>query len=88
MIFKLWIANININIDIENYKEKKVKRLENMAKKIDKEVVTTQIEVKLENMNSYERMIVHNALTTFKGVTTISEGEEPNRHVIIKPVVK
>ena len=34
---------------------------------------------------SYERRIVHNCLTNFKGVETISEGEEPNRHVIIQP---
>ena len=39
----------------------------------------------MENMNSYERRIVHNCLTNMKGITTISEGEEPNRHVIIKP---
>ena len=36
-------------------------------------------------MNSYERRIVHNALTNFKGVYTESEGEEPNRYVVIKP---
>ena len=51
-----------------------------------KEVVKTGIDVSLENMNSYERRIVHNALTNFKGITTKSEGEEPNRHVVIKKV--
>ena len=40
----------------------------------------------MENMNSYERRIVHNVLTNYKHVTTISEGEEPNRHVVIKYV--
>ena len=39
----------------------------------------------MENMNSYERRIVHNVLTNFKGVITESEGEEPNRHVVVKP---
>ena len=39
----------------------------------------------MDSMNSYERRLVHNALTDFKGVTTISEGEEPNRHIIVKP---
>ena len=38
----------------------------------------------MENMNSYERRIVHNALANFKNISTVSEGEEPNRHVIIK----
>lgn len=79
---------INVNLDVENYKEKRIKNLEHLAKKTAKEVVATQIEVSLENMNSYERRIVHNALTNFKGVSTISEGEDPNRHVIIKPIEK
>ena len=39
-------------------------------------------------MNSYERRIVHNALLNFNGISTISEGEDPNRHVIIKPTEK
>ena len=40
----------------------------------------------MDKMNSYERRLVHNRLSNFKGVTTISEGEEPERYVIIKPV--
>ncbi len=51
-----------------------------------KEVVSTKIKVKLENMNSFERRVIHNSLVNFEGITTISEGEEPNRHVIIKPI--
>lgn len=75
-----------IILDVENYKDKKNEQLERLAKKTAKEVIKTGIDVSLENMNSYERRIVHNALTNFKGITTISEGEEPNRHVIIKKV--
>ena len=56
-----------------------------MAKKVAREVRSTKVEATLENMNSFERRIVHNVLTNFKGVKTESEGEEPNRHVIIKP---
>ena len=77
--------HISLSLDVENYKEKRVKNLEYMAKKIAREVRSTKVEATLENMNSFERRIVHNVLTDFKGVTTISEGEEPNRHVIIKP---
>lgn len=80
--------HINVSMNVENYKEKRIKHLEYLAKKVAKEVVTTQIEVSLENMNSYERRIVHNVLANFKGVKTISEGEEPTRHVIIKPIEK
>lgn len=80
--------HVSISLDVENYKEKRIKMLEHLAKKTAKEVVTTQIEVSMENMNSFERRVIHNALVNFKGVTTISEGEDPNRHVIIKPVEK
>lgn len=76
--------HVSIVLDVENYKEKKMKNIEYLAKKIAREVAKSKVEVKLDSMNSYERRIVHNALTNFKGVTTISEGEEPNRHVVIK----
>jgi len=76
---------IYINIDVENYKEKRIRNLEYLAKKTAREVRSTKVEATLENMNSFERRVVHNVLTNFKGVTTTSEGEEPNRHVIIKP---
>jgi len=74
-----------ISLDVENYREKQQKRLERLAKNLAKEVVKTNVEVHLENMNAYDRRIVHNTLTNFKGVKTESEGEEPNRHIVIKP---
>lgn len=77
--------NLKVYIDIENYKQKKIENLEKNVRKIINEVLLTKIDAKLDEMNSYERRIVHNCLTNMKGITTISEGEEPNRHVIIKP---
>ena len=74
-----------INLDVENYKDKQIYYLEKLAKNIAREVRDTKQEVVMDNMNSYERRIVHNVLTDFKGVITESEGEEPNRHVIVKP---
>ncbi len=74
-----------ICLDVENYREKQQKRLEHLAKSVAKDVARTKVEAHLENMNAYDRRIIHNALTNFKGVTTCSEGEEPNRHVVIKP---
>lgn len=75
-----------LNLDVENYKDKQVMHLERLAKNIAREVRSTGKEIMMDNMNSYERRIVHNVLTDFKGVTTISEGEEPNRHIIVKPI--
>lgn len=76
---------VRIFLDVENYNEKRIKQLEKLAIFTAKEVVKSKMEVVLDNMNSYERRIIHNKLTNFKGVTTVSEGQEPNRHIIIKP---
>ena len=76
----------HIVLDVENYKEKQELNWERLAKKLAREVVKTKVDVKLDNMNSYERRIIHNTLSNNKKVSTISEGEEPNRHVVIKYV--
>ena len=75
-----------LHLDVENYKEKQEKRLIHLSRSLAKEVTKTNVEVHLENMNAYDRRIIHNALTDFKGVKAESEGEEPNRHIVIKPV--
>ena len=77
--------HVNILLDASNYKEKKQKNIEYMAKKLAKEVVQTGIEIKMDSMNSYERHLVHDVLSNYRGVKTESEGEEPNRCVVIKP---
>lgn len=74
-----------VSLDVENYKDKQLMHLEKTAKRIAREVSETKIPVELDNMNSYERLIVHNAVADFEGITTESVGEEPNRHVVIKP---
>lgn len=77
--------NLKFVIDVSNYQEKKEKNLVFLAKRIAREVATSKVEVKLDSMNSYERRIIHNALTNNKKVYTESIGEEPNRCVVIKP---
>lgn len=84
-IMKETNTNFKFNIDINSYKEKREKSLESLAKKVAREVAATKIAVKLDSMNSYERRIIHNTLTDNKKVYTESEGEEPNRYVVIKP---
>lgn len=73
-----------ISLDVENYKDRQLMYLEKTAKRIAKEVQHTKIAVELDNMNSYERLIVHNAVANFENIITESVGEEPNRHVVIK----
>jgi len=75
-------------IDVNEYKEKREHSLERLAKRIAREVATTGVEAKLDSMNSYERRIIHNILGNNKRVYTESEGEEPNRYVVIKPKEK
>ncbi len=77
--------NYKFIIDVNEYKEKREHSLERLAKRIAREVAQTKVEVKLDSMNSYERRIIHNALTNNKRVYTESEGEEPNRYVVVKP---
>jgi spoIIIJ-associated protein len=72
-------------IDVNEYKEKREHSLERLAKRIAREVATTKVEAKLDSMNSYERRIIHSILSNNKRVYTESEGEEPNRYVVIKP---
>lgn len=79
---------INIILDASDYKEKQQRNIERLAIRLAKDVRKTGVEVKMDSMNSFERRLVHNKLADFKGVTTISEGEEPNRCVVIKPVEK
>ena len=76
---------IGVVLDVENYKEKRVKNLEYLAKKVAREVKETKVETKLDSMNSYERRIIHSILSDNKYVYTESVGEEPNRCVVVKP---
>ena len=77
---------INVIVDVENYRIRQENNIERLAKKLAKEVLKTKEPITMDSMNSYERRIVHNVLGNFKGITTESEGEEPNRKVVIKPV--
>lgn len=72
-------------LDVGEYKQAREQRLERIAKKTAREVAYTKVPAKLEPMNSYERRIIHEALKNHKYVYTESEGEEPNRYVIVKP---
>ena len=75
----------NLTIDIGEYKKERENRLERLAKKVAREVAYSKVEAKLDPMNSYERRIIHTILAENKKVITESEGEEPNRYVVIKP---
>lgn len=76
--------DIKVNLDISGYKARREKNIEREVKKIAREVLKTKIEAKLDPMNSYERRIVHTIISEYDGLATQSEGEAPNRYVVIK----
>ncbi len=76
---------INVVIDAENYREKRKGTLEILAQKLAKQVGRTKEKIALEPMPSFERKIIHQALSGHPSITTTSEGAEPYRHVVIAP---
>ncbi len=74
-----------VAVDTEGYRARREETLRRLARKNAAQVARTGRSVAMEPMNPYERRVLHSALQGFKGVTTHSEGEEPNRRVIITP---
>ena len=72
-----------VTLDTENYRAKREDTLIRLANRMANRALRTGRKVSLEPMNPYERRIIHYALQQTEGVTTHSEGEEPNRHVVI-----
>ena len=74
-----------INFDVNNYKKEKVEKLRNLALSSALKCEETNRNVHLDNMNAFDRRIIHTTLQNSKTVTTKSTGVEPNRHVVIMP---
>lgn len=76
-------GHIRVNIDTENYREKREQALMGLANKVSHKVLKTQRSMTLEPMNPYERRIIHSALQDVANITTKSIGSEPNRKVVV-----
>ncbi len=74
---------VRVILDIEGYKAKREKTLEELAEKVAKTVIKTRKPVKLEPMQAYERKIIHTKLQQNDKVETESIGEEPNRRIVV-----
>lgn len=77
-------SRVHLVLDIEGYRDKRQKALEELADKLTRTVINTGKKVTLEPMSAYERKIIHNRLQDSKRVRTYSVGEEPYRKVIIE----
>ena len=76
--------HLKVLVDIGSYKENQIKKLEALAKKTAKEELHSKIDAKLDPMNAYDRRIIHNTLSDWKNIQTVSNGVEPNRYLTIK----
>ena len=74
---------IRVTLDTENYRAKREDSLRRLAQRMANRAQKTGRRVVLEPMNPYERRVLHTALQNHPAVTTHSEGEEPNRRVVI-----
>ena len=74
---------IRVKLDTENYRDRRRKTLESLARNVAFKVKRSKRPTSLEPMNPYERRIIHSALQGDRYVTTHSEGEEPYRYVVV-----
>lgn len=74
---------VRVSLDIEGYKSKRVKTLEDLAEKVAKTVIKTKKSITLEPMGAYERKVIHSKLQSNSQVETNSIGEEPRRRIVI-----
>lgn len=74
-----------ITVDTEGYRDRREETLARLARKVASQVRSTGRARTLEPMNPYERRVLHATLQNNPYVTTYSEGEEPNRRVVIAP---
>ena len=76
---------VPIFVDCENYMEKRLSRLESMARRGARRAQREGVEVALEPMSPFERKIVHNSIKETRGIHTLSRGEGLERHIVIIP---
>lgn len=77
--------NGRIHVDVGGYRQKRSEALAKFANEVAAKVKQTGQRTALEPMGAADRKVVHDAITEIEGVTTISEGEEPRRRVVVLP---
>jgi spoIIIJ-associated protein len=78
-------GNGRLLVDVSGYRQKRKEALERFARQLAEEVKSVGTQRVLEPMTAPDRKIVHDTVNDIEGVTTTSEGEEPQRRVIILP---
>jgi len=76
-------GRVRINLDAENYRQRRNEALENLASRTASKVIKYRRNMTLDPMNAYERHVIHTALQDHEQISTFSVGSEPNRRVVI-----
>ena len=77
--------NGHINVDVGGYRQKRTEALVRFAQQVAEQVRSSGDRTPLEPMSAVDRKVVHDTISTIDGVSTISEGEEPRRRVVVLP---
>jgi len=77
--------DLNFFLDVNDYQEKKIEELKNLARLNAQRVRYFKKEIALRAMNSFERRVIHSSLADYPDIITSSEGKEPERQVVIRP---
>lgn len=81
-------AGVRVTIDGNNYRSRREEALTTLAQEIAAQVIERQEEAVLDALPAFERRVVHRAVAELVGISTYSEGEEPNRRIVIAPAAK
>ncbi|HVM36107.1 MAG TPA: R3H domain-containing nucleic acid-binding protein [Actinomycetota bacterium] len=76
-------SRVRLIVDVEGYRSRRRESLREYARSMAQRAIERGSEIELEAMNAYERKIVHDAVSEIEGATSFSEGEEPNRRVVV-----
>lgn len=77
--------NGRLLVDVAGYRAKRSEALERFVRQVADQVVASGSRMALEPMHAADRKVVHDTVNTIEGVSTISEGEEPRRRVVLEP---
>lgn len=87
-LIRLASHDMNIVVDIEDYRKTQTDRIVALARERAERVVVSGVAESLDPMNAFERKLIHSALSSFGDITTESIGTDPHRRVVIKPKLK
>jgi spoIIIJ-associated protein len=79
-------AHARVRVDVAGYRERRRAALERFTADVAAGVRESGVAKALDPMGAADRKVVHDAVNEIDGVETVSEGEDANRHVVIRPV--